>query len=395
MRSVPSQIATAASAGEQCQNVTVMDLEAFHQTFDGEPGYLDWAAFGPLSPAVRSEAQADAELLGSGRRSSIELVAAHLVEARELAAELIGAPVDEVVLQPSTTHGIMQAFYGLSGGLMLSRAEFPNLTVAATRASTAMGALHVQWIDPEDGFVTPDVVRDALSDDTAALAVSLVDARTGYRADLSALREVIGDRLLVVDAIQGFGTVEADYRAADVVCAHGYKWLRAGRGTGFAWFGERALERIAPVLSGFAGVDGGLSFGVVPVPSASAAAFTVSGTDTLAAARLATALREIRDVGVGVVESELAQRTGDVMYFADRYEVPVVTPREPARRAGIVTLAPSAQDAAPLAASLANHGLTVTLRAGLVRVSPHVGTGADTLRLFGDALAAFSATRVW
>ncbi|WP_439592224.1 aminotransferase class V-fold PLP-dependent enzyme [Microbacterium sp.] len=371
------------------------DLEGFHASFDGEPGYLDWAAFGPLSPAVRAEAQADTELLGSGRRSSIELVDAHVAEARELVAELIGAPVDEVVLQPSTTYGIMQAFYGLAGGLMLSRTEFPNLTVAATRASNALGSLHLQWLDSDDGFVTPDLVRESLTDDTTALAVSLVDARTGYRADLPALRDVIGDRLLIVDAIQGFGVVDVDYAAADVVCSNGYKWLRAGRGTGFAWFGERALERIAPVLSGYVGIDGELSFGVVPVPSASSAAFTVSRTDSLAAARLATALREVRDAGIGAIESEIAQRTGDVMYFADRYEVPVITPREPAQRAGIVTLAPAPQDAAPLAASLANHGLAVTLRAGLVRVSPHVGTAADTLRLFGDALAAFSSSRVW
>ncbi len=395
MRSVPSRTATAASAAEQCQNVSVTDLEGFHASFDGEPGYLDWAAFGPLSPAVRAEAQADTELLGSGRRSSIELVDAHVAEARELVAELIGAPVDEVVLQPSTTYGIMQAFYGLAGGLMLSRTEFPNLTVAATRASNALGSLHLQWLDSDDGFVTPDLVRESLTDDTTALAVSLVDARTGYRADLPALRDVIGDRLLIVDAIQGFGVVDVDYAAADVVCSNGYKWLRAGRGTGFAWFGERALERIAPVLSGYVGIDGELSFGVVPVPSASSAAFTVSRTDSLAAARLATALREVRDAGIGAIESEIAQRTGDVMYFADRYEVPVITPREPAQRAGIVTLAPAPQDAAPLAASLANHGLAVTLRAGLVRVSPHVGTAADTLRLFGDALAAFSSSRVW
>jgi hypothetical protein len=98
---------------------------------------------------------------------------------------------------------------------------------------------------------------------------------------------------------------------------------------------------------------------------------------------------------VARIEAELAERTRDVMFFADRYEVPVVTPREPERRGGIVTLAPAPQDAAPLAASLANHGLTVTVRSGRIRVSPHVGTGGDTLRLFGDALAAFSSTRVW
>jgi selenocysteine lyase/cysteine desulfurase len=372
-----------------------MELDAFQETFDGEPGYLDWAAFGPLSPAVRSEAQADTELLGSGRRSSVDLVGEHIGEARELIAQLLDADVSQVVLTPSTTYGLMQAVYGLAGGLLLSRGEFPSLTVAATRAADALGSLALQWIEPDGGMVTPEAVRAALTDDTRAVAVSLVDFRTGYRADLTALREVIGDRLLIVDAIQGFGVVEADYAAADVVCANGYKWLRAGRGTGFAWFGERALERIAPVLSGFAGVEGDLPVDIVPPPAPSAQAFTVSGVDALAAARLATSLREVLDVGVATIEAELAQRTGDVMYFADRYEVPVVTPREPERRAGIVTLAPAPQDAAPVAASLANHGLTVTVRSGLIRVSPHVGTGADTLRLFGDALAAFSSARVW
>ena len=375
--------------------IRVTDLDAYLASFDGEPGYLDWAAFGPLSPAVRSEAQGDTELLGSGRRTSIDLVADHVREARELVAELIGADAAQVVLQPSTTYGLMHAVYGLAGGLMLGRGEFPSLTVAATRASEALGSLQLQWLEPADGMITPDVVREALTDETRAVAVSLVDFRTGYRTDLSALRDVIGDRLLIVDAAQGFGMVDADYLAADVVCGHGYKWLRAGRGTGFAWFGDRALERIAPVLSGFRGVEGELPVDAVPGPAASAQAFSIAGADTLAAARLATALREIVDVGVEAIETELTARASDVMFFADRYEVPVVTPREPERRAGIVTLEPAAQDAAPLAASLANHGLTVTTRAGRIRVAPHVGTGADTLRLFGDALAAFAATRVW
>ena len=371
------------------------DWEEYLKSFDGEPGYLDWAAFGPLSPNVRAEVHADAELLGSGRRSSIELVGEHVRESRELLAQLLRTDAEHVVLQPSTTYGLMQAMYGLAGGLMVSRGEFPSLTVAAARASDALGSIDVQWIEPEGGFVTPDAVREALTDDTRALAVSLVDFRTGYRADLTALREVIGDRLLIVDAIQGFGVVDADWAAADVVCGNGYKWLRAGRGTGFAWFGDRALERISPVLSGFAGTEGDLPLDAVPQPAAGAAAFQVAGVDALAFARLATSLREILDVGVPAIESELVARSGDVMYFADRYEIPVVTPREPERRAGIVSLAPAPQDAAPLAASLANHGLTVTTRSGLVRVAPHVGTGADTLRLFGDALAAFSSARVW
>lgn len=371
------------------------DWESFLTSFDGEPGYLDWAAFGPLSPNVRAEVHADAELLGSGRPSSLDLVADHAREARDLLAQLLRTDAEQVVLQPSTTYGLMQAIYGLSGGLMVSRAEFPSITVAASRAETASDRLRVQWLEAPGGFVTPEAVREALTDDTEAVALSFVDFRTGYRADLGALRDVIGDRLLIVDGVQGIGAVDADWSAADVVCGNGYKWLRAGRGTGFSWFSERALERIAPVLSGFAGVEGDLPVDAVPPPAPSAQAFSVSGPDHLAFARLATGVRDVLEAGIESIESELVARSGDVMFFADRYDIPVVTPRDPERRAGIVALAPAPPDAAPLAASLANHGLTVTVRSDLVRVAPHVGTGADSLRLFGDALAAFSSTRVW
>jgi selenocysteine lyase/cysteine desulfurase len=373
----------------------VTDPTAFLDSFGEETGYLDWASFGPLSPSVRAETNADAELLGTGRRSSIDLVLDHAAAARGLAAELLSASADQVVLQPSTAYGLMQAIYGLRGTVLVSSAEFPSLTVAAAR-SAAVGGAQVAWMNPPAGFVTPEVVAASLTDDVKAVAVSLVDFRTGYRADLAALREVIGDRLLIVDAIQGFGVVEADYAAADVVCSNGYKWLRAGRGTGFAWFGDRALDRLDPVLSGFSGTEiEGLPLDEVPPPARSARAFTVSDSDPLAAGRLATALREVLTAGVAQIEARIAERTGAILVLADQFAIPVATPREAAHRAGIVALAPEAQDAAPLAAALANHGLAVTSRAGMVRVAAHAGTSDETLVQLGDALAAFAASRVW
>ena len=69
-----------------------------------------------------------------------------------------------------------------------------------------------------------------------------------------------------------------------------------------------------------------------------------------------------------------------------------MTPRE--AHAGIVTLLPAAADASALAAALANHGVTVTARGASIRVSAHVGTGADSLLLLGDALADAASRRV-
>ncbi|MDL9980774.1 aminotransferase class V-fold PLP-dependent enzyme [Microbacterium sp. ASV49] len=370
------------------------DLDVYAASFDGEPGYLDWAAFGPISPVVRGEVQADADLLGTGRRSSIDLVSEHEREAREAVAALLRTDAEHVTLQPSTTYGLMHAFYGLRGGLLISSAEFPALTVAGTRAAS-LGRVDLQLFDPEAGFVTPEAVQAALTDETTAVAVSLVDFRTGYCADLAAIRDVIGDRLLIVDAIQGFGVVDADYEAADVVCGHGYKWLRAGRGTGFASFSDIARERIEPVLSGFAAVEGGaLPLDTVPGPAPSAQAFGVSAPDHLAAARLASATREIADVGVEKIDAAIAVRATEIIELADAHGIPVVTPREPERRAGIIALAPEAQHAGSLSASLANHGVVFTTRAGLVRLAAHAGTGPDTMQMLRDALDAFASSHV-
>lgn len=378
-----------------CQNRSVNTLDDYRDSFEGEPGYLDFAAFGPLSPRVRGEANADLEVLATGRFSGIEHVDQHVGNARESVAQLLSSAAEQVTLQPSTTEGIMQAVFGLRGAALVSPNEFATMPVAVQRAADALGVLTPQWLETPDGRVTPDAVRDALTNDTTALVVSLVDFRTGYRADLTALREVIGDRLLIVDAIQGFGVVDTDYQAADVVAGNGYKWLRAGRGTGFTWFSERALEQLTPVFSGITGTDVPLPFDSVPSASRGAHGFTVARPDPMAAARLDAGLREVIDVGVDVIERELSARVDEVIALADQYHIPLRSPREPGMRAGIVALAPAPGEVGALAASLANAGLTVTTRDQNVRISPHVGTSSHTMQMLEDAFAAFASDRVY
>jgi hypothetical protein len=121
----------------------------------------------------------------------------------------------------------------------------------------------------------------------------------------------------------------------------------------------------------------------------------VTGADFLAAGRLATALDEVRSAGVAAIASAVADRADEIVFYADRYEIPLVTPREREHRAGIVALAPTVQDASALAAALLNRGVTFTARSGQIRLAPHAATGEDTMRLLGDAFAAFASARTW
>lgn len=364
-------------------------LDRYLATFDEEPGYLNWAAFGPLSSTVRDEVFADADLLASGRPSSLSLVAERIGQARLAVADLLGVDAAEVALQPSSTHGLMHAMFGLRGVAIAGRGEFPSVSLTLERAAVAsQGALTPRWMEPADGRITADAVAEALDDEVTALVVSHVDFRTGYRADLAALREVLGpQRLLIVDAVQSFGVIEDDYAAADVVVGHGYKWLRAGRGSGFAWFSPTARERIVPVLSGITGSAApGLPVDDLPGPAASAQAYTVSGPDTLAAGRLATGAGDVLAAGVAAIETRLAERVDAIIEIADRQGITVTSPRERERRAGIVALAPT--EPARLAAALANAGLTITARGSSLRIAPHAGTDPETIEMLAQAIGA-------
>jgi len=257
--------------------------------------------------------------------------------------------------------------FGLTGTIALSPGEFPSITFATARAAEALGVLVPLWLETDHGRVTPGDLREQLTPSTVAVAVSLVDYRTGYLADLDGIRQVIGDRLLIVDASQGFGVVDAPLVLADLVVSGGQKWVRAGLGTGFMALSDRVVEQLIPVFSGFSGTDvDGAPFDEVPPPAQGAGAFRMSDSDLIAAARLTVALEGIVAVGIPAINASVLQRTAAVIDLADEFGIPVESPRNDAERAGIVVLAPPAEQLTVLTASLHNHGVTATVRGGTV-----------------------------
>ncbi|MEP6479037.1 MAG: aminotransferase class V-fold PLP-dependent enzyme [Rhodoglobus sp.] len=367
-------------------------LDEYIETFTEEPGYLDFGRVGPVGQHVRAEEAAQSALLGRARFGTIESLSEQDARVREAVAALTGFRPDQVGFQPNTSQGLMHTMFGLTGGIALSAAEFPSITFAVERAASSLGVLAPTWLETDHGRVTPGNIREQLTSSIVAVAVSLVDSRTGYLVDLEGIRQVIGDRLLIVDAIQGFGVVDAPFSVADVVVSGGQKWTRAGWGTGFLALSDRAVDQLTPVFSGFSATDvEGTPFDSVPPPKHGVGAFSVSNPDPIAQARFATALEDIAEIGVPVINERLRERVSAVIDIADEFGVPVISPRAEAERAGIVVLEPVAEQLTVLAASLHNHGVTVTIRGGAVRVSAHVTTSDETLGMLRATLTAFSS----
>ena len=369
--------------------------EQYIDGFGEEPGYLDYGRIGPLSASVVAENRAQTDVLSRARFGSLDNLFRQNVRLENAVAAVTGFRADQIVAQPNASSGLMHAMFGLTGGILLSPGDFPSVPFAAMRAAESLHVLTPTWLETDHGRVTPGEIKEQLSSSIAAVAVCLVDSRTGYLADLEGIRQVIGDRLLIVDAIQGFGVVDAPYELADVVVSGGQKWVRSGWGSGFLALSDAAAERLTPVFSGYNASTVDDPWDEVPPPAHGVKAFQITNGDAIAQARFSTALEEIEQVGVDVIAAMIADIVTEVIDLADEFAIPVGSSRDVRERAGIVVLEPAAEQLTLLVASLHNHGITATARLGTVRLSIHAGTSRETIDMLRSAFMSFASAAIY
>ncbi|MET7996615.1 aminotransferase class V-fold PLP-dependent enzyme [Amycolatopsis sp. NPDC005232] len=350
--------------------------------FDEPSGYLDFARFGPPSHAVLDTTASLLEAATKAGPSTVDELMRQETRAKAAAARLCGSDTDHTVLLPHTSLGLFQAAFNSHGEVLVSAGEFPANTYPWARAAQA-GRVRVRRLPA--GFVTPSLVADALTPETTVVSVSAVDFRTGYRADLAALREVVGDRLLVVDGIQGFGVIEAPWEVADVLVVGGQKWLRAGWGTGFAVLSDRALERMDPILSGWTGArDPGLFDDEIHPADTTAAGWSISNLSPITSGAFAAALELVEEAGVGAIAGRIGERVDALEEVLLSLGASVVSAVD--RRAGILAFELPGHPAEQVGAALSAAGIAATVRPEHVRLSPHASTPVSATEVVRSAL---------
>ncbi|WNV89145.1 aminotransferase class V-fold PLP-dependent enzyme [Umezawaea sp. Da 62-37] len=352
-------------------------LVQFHEP----EGYLDFGRFGPPSHAVVETSTRLLEASAAAGPSTVDDLMRQELRAKAAAARLCRSDTDHVTLLPNTSTGLFQVALGVTGEVVVSAAEFPSNTYPWQRA----GRAEVRWMRPDRGWVTPSAVREALTPATTAVSVSAVDFRTGYRADLAGIREVIGDRLLVVDGIQGFGVVDEPWEVADVLVVGGQKWLRAGWSTGFMVLSDRALERLDPLMSGWTGaLDAGLFDDDVHPVAEGAAGWSITNLSPIAAGALGHALELVELAGVQAIGARIATRLDELTELVREVGGTVVSAED--RRAGILAFTLPDHPAPVVGSALVATGVTATVRPEHIRLTPHASTTPETIARFGAAL---------
>ncbi len=367
---------------------------------------MDWQEARALFPAVESSvylntaggapvSQRSADAGMTYYRQSLEDGDVHWdewlekVEAvrRQLARFLNARPVN-VAFTANTSIGVNLAAHMLRGrGRVLAVAdEFPSVTLPFLQLG-----FDVDFVPTDhDGEVSVDDLESADSPDTAVLAISFVQFRSGFRRDLAELGRYCRERdvALVVDATQGFGAFPLDVSdsAVDFLAFSGYKWATAGYSIGSLYVSDRFREASRFPMVGWRSSRDPYELVYDRLDIADAAAALELGHPPFAGVfALGAALDLIQEIGIERIAERIIELVRYLHDELDKAGMWVLSTRDEAHLSGIALVA--ADEPHAVVAELRKRGIVVSTRGEGIRVSLHYYNDTSDIDRFVEALA--------
>src|SRR5213075_1494449 len=246
--------------------------------------------------------------------------------------------------------------------------------------------------------VAPDDagVAETIDERTLLVPVTHVLYKTGEIQDVETIvaRAHEQGALVVLDAYQSAGTVPLDVTALGVDFAVGgsVKWLCGGPGAAWLYVRPDLAATLEPALTGWQAHARPFAFEPEQDYAEGAWRF-LTGTPNVPALYAATAGYDvIEEVGVPRIRERSLALTQLLIGLADDAGLEVVSPREPERRGGTVTV--STPDHAACHQELGERGIVCDFRpdpAGGIRLGPHFFNTEDEVRHAVSELADIAA----
>jgi kynureninase len=293
---------------------------------------------------------------------------------------ILGAPAGSIVMHQNVTvaEGIVLSCFsgrGERNRVVYEEANFPSVRY-----------LFQAQLELEVVAVADDAaIVDAIDERTLLVPISHVLFKNGEIQDVEPIIERAHEAgaHVVLDCYQSAGVVPFDLTALGVDFAVGgsVKWLCGGPGAGWLYVRPDVAERLEPTLVGWQAHARPFAFEPELEYAAGARRF-LTGTPNVPALYAATAGYDvIEEMGVPRIRERSLALTQLLIDLADDAGLEVVSPREPERRGGTVTV--STPDHAACHTELGERGIICDFRPdpdGGIRLGPHFFNTEDEVR---------------
>jgi kynureninase len=303
---------------------------------------------------------------------------------------IVGAPPGTTVMHQNVAIAeaiVLSCFrpFGERNRIVYERANFPSVRYLYE----AQPDLEVVVCEDDAAIV------NAIDERTLLVPVSHVLFKSGEIQDAAAIvdRAHEAGAHVVLDAYQSAGIVPLDVTALDVDFAVGgsVKWLCGGPGNGWLYVRPDLAERLEPTYTGWQAHEQPFGFEEEMRYARGAARF-LTGTPNVPALYAATAGYDlIEEIGVERIRANSLRQTGLLLALADERGFEVLSPRDPARRGGTVTV--RVPEFPAVHRELAERQILCDFRpdAG-IRLGPHYFTTDDELRFAVEQIAEIVET---
>ncbi|WP_433367133.1 kynureninase [Actinoplanes sp. CA-142083] len=273
-----------------------------------------------------------------------------------LARVALGAAAGQVVVADSTTVLIYKLAWAAvqarpgRNRVVLDKDNFPTDRYVLEGIAAERG-LELVWIsvDPAEG-VRPEQVAEVVDERTALVLFSHVAYRSGWLADVASITRIAHDAgaLAMWDLCHAVGSVPVELDAWEVDLAVGctYKYLNGGPGApAFAYVRKGLIGSLKQPIQGWMGHRASFEMGPGYEPADGIRGLQSGTPPVLAMVPLHANLDMLESAGIEAVREKSLLLTDYVLELAAELPgVAVVSPRDPARRGGHVTLQRSGFD---------------------------------------------------
>ena len=297
----------------------------------------------------------------------------------DLIAPLIGARSGEISLHQNVT--LTQAvisscfdFHSSRNKVVMVDLEFPSIQYFYYE-QIRNGARVEIVRGTDDVRIDLDTFLAAIDETTLLVPISLVLFRSSYIVNARAIVErahKVGARV-ILDIFQGTGTIPIDVRGLGVDFAVGgvLKWLCGGPGVAYLYVREDLRGGLRPALTGWIAHRRPFFFETGPIDRRKDSFRFLNGTPPIPALYACRpGIEIVNKVGVGAIREKSMRLTKRLYEGAKAHGWRVNTPRDPAERAGTVSI--DCPNASAVSRELLTREILIDYRpkAG-VRISPH------------------------